>query len=190
MRKLFLTINTVLILFIGCTKYTWKTVTSDSEDKVNILAVASLDSTMKSFVKVHHTLSPDKDENFFLRYDTVAYDSGHYDYFYEKVNKLNYENGISSVIISNSDGDFVFFPVLLKYNRIFNTKEVGYRIFEEIVYLDTLNVFKPKPKQTQFLKVITPDGKVVTGETITPEFIKTESLPDTLFSGNDLTIIL
>ncbi len=181
----------VIIFFLfNCSEYRWEKVTTDAENRVNILGVISMDSTINSFVKVHRTIQPSDNDKIILRYDTTAYDTGAYDYYYETVRKLNYEYRDSEVIISSSDGDYQFFPVIYKYKREFKNDNNAYRVMEEVMFEDTLGIFKPEAGRNYFLKITTPNGKVVTAETTVPEVPKIDKtlLPDTLYTYDDLNI--
>lgn len=183
---------TILTIFLcGCmNQYKWEDVTSDAKDKVNVLAIVSLDSTMKSFVKVHRTIQPSENDRITIRFDTTYYDTGYYDLYFENVRKLNYEYRDSKVIISNEDGEFQFFPRLYKYDREYKGPKKGFRVMEEVLFEDSLNLFQPKPGQTQHLSITTPEGITVIGELITPEYPEIEIIgePDTLFGGDNLEL--
>lgn len=189
MRKNIVICVVILFLF-GCSSYKWEEVTSDVEESVNVLAIISLEDTLNSFVRVHHTLQPGEDNKIIVGYDTVYYGDGQYDYYVQTVKKLNYEYDSAEVMISSVDGDYQFYPISYKIDEEYKSSTATYQVIEEIQFEDTTGAFVPQAGLTYYLKITTPDDKVITGETQMPDYpiIDTSVLPDTLFNHGELTV--
>lgn len=179
----------IIISFVSCGNWGWEDVTSDEEPQLNVFALVSLDTAVQSFVEVRRTIGLSGPEDRIIGKDTVWYGDGKNDYYIETIWASNFEVRDANVTISDGTGDYIFHPVVNR-NTQYDYYDEDSR-FKCIVYLDTLDLFHPEPNKTYFLTVTTPDGKELTGETVTPIIpdIYEAQIPDTINLKKTFTIL-
>ena len=176
--------NTIILCFLFGSCITldqeleWEDVKSDHDPVLNIMGIISSDTLVKSFVRVHRSLTMDEARDSLVR-DTI--DGVQYLYYMPRFVIRN-----ANVAVSNQANSYT-----LEYQSFdpedFDFEEPELQVGSYIYRGDDMN---PQPGETWTLSITTPDGKSVTGETTLPPKpeIADGALPDTFNVNSVITM--
>ena len=156
----------------------WEDVKSDHDPVLNIMGIISSDTLVKSFVRVHRSLTMQEARDSLVR-DTI--DGVQYLYYMPRFVIRN-----ANVAVSNQANSYT-----LEYQSFdpedFDFEEPELQVGSYIYRGDDMN---PQPGETWTLSITTPDGKSVTGETTLPPKpeIADGALPDTFNVNSVITM--
>ena len=176
--------NTIILCFLFGSCITldqeleWEDVKSDHDPVLNIMGIISSDTLVKSFVRVHRSLTMQEARDSLVR-DTI--DGVQYLYYMPRFVIRN-----ANVAVSNQANSYT-----LEYQSFdpedFDFEEPELQVGSYIYRGDDMN---PQPGETWTLSITTPDGKSVTGETTLPPKpeIADGALPDTFNVNSVITM--
>ena len=176
--------NTIILWFLFGSCITleqeleWEDVKSDHDPVLNIMGIISSDTLVKSFVRVHRSLTMQEARDSLVR-DTI--DGVQYLYYMPRFVIRN-----ANVAVSNQANSYT-----LEYQSFdpedFDFEEPELQVGSYIYRGDDMN---PQPGETWTLSITTPDGKSVTGETTLPPKpeIADGALPDTFNVNSVITM--
>ena len=156
----------------------WEDVKSDHDPVLNIMGIISSDTLVKSFVRVHRSLTMQEARDSLVR-DTI--DGIQYLYYMPRFVIRN-----ANVAVSNQANSYT-----LEYQSFdpedFDFEKPELQVGSYIYRGDDMN---PQPGEIWTLSITTPDGKSVTGETILPPKpeIADGVLPDTFNVNSVITM--
>ena len=156
----------------------WEDVKSDHDPVLNIMGIISSDTLVKSFVRVHRSLTMQEARDSLVR-DTI--DGVQYLYYMPRFVIRN-----ANVAVSNQANSYT-----LEYQSFdpedFDFEEPELQVGSYIYRGDDMN---PQPGETWTLSITTPDGKSVTGEPTLPPKpeIADGALPDTFNVNSVITM--
>ena len=156
----------------------WEDVKSDHDPVLNIMGIISSDTLVKSFVRVHRSLTMDEARDSLVR-DTI--DGVQYLYYMPRFVIRN-----ANVAVSNQANSYT-----LEYQSFdpedFDFEKPELQVGSYIYRGDDMN---PQPGEIWTLSITTPDGKSVTGETTLPPKpeIADGVLPDTFNVNSVITM--
>lgn len=160
---------TICIGFLACKypKADWENIESESENKLVVFGLISLDETHSSFVDVRRTLSLDEADRIIIGYDTVIYKDTIE--VYAITQKADFVKN-ATVKISDGVNNFSF---ILDPDKS----------YWENYYVDTTGTFSPQPNTDYYLTVEAPGLEKLIGVVTTPAFpdIDETSVPDTVY---------
>ena len=176
--------NTIILCFLFGSCITldqeleWEDVKSDHDPVLNIMGIISSDTLVKSFVRVHRSLTMDEARDSLVR-DTI--DGVPYPYYMPRFVIRN-----ANVAVSNQANSYT-----LEYQSFdpedFDFEKPELQVGSYIYRGDDMN---PQPGEIWTLSITTPDGKSVTGETTLPPKpeIADGALPDTFNVNSVITM--
>ena len=176
--------NTIILCFLFGSCITleqeleWEDVKSDHDPVLNIMGIISSDTLVKSFVRVHRSLTMQEARDSLVR-DTI--DGVQYLYYMPRFVIRN-----ANVAVSNQANSYT-----LEYQSFdpedFDFEKPELQVGSYIYRGDDMN---PQPGEIWTLSITTPDGKSVTGETTLPPKpeIADGVLPDTFNVNSVITM--